>query len=97
MDFIIKLPVSKEPGSTNRYDSMFVVIDRLSKYIYFILCQEDMTAEEFAYLFYRTVTSRHRIPAEIILDRDKLFKSKFWQSLIIRLGAEHKISTVYHP
>ena len=96
IDFIVKLPVSKELGLTNRYDSMFVIVDWLSKYTYFILCREDMTVEEFVYLFYRTVTSRYGIPAEIILDRDKLFKNKFWQSLTTRLGAEHKISTAYY-
>ena len=49
---IIKLPISKEPGSTNKYNNIFIVVDRLSKYTYFILYQEDITAEEFAYLFY---------------------------------------------
>ena len=78
MDFIVKLPISKELGLINKYNSIFVIINWLSKYVYFILCREDITVEEFAYLFYRTVTSRHRIPVEIILDKDKLFKSKFW-------------------
>ena len=73
-----------------------MIVNQLLKYIYFILCWEDITVEEFAYLFYQIVTSRHKILVEIILDRDKLFKSKFWQSLVIRLGVEHKMSIVYY-
>ena len=57
---------------------MFIIVNQLSKYIYFILCREDITVEEFAYLFYQIITSRYKILAEIILDKDKLFKSKFW-------------------
>ena len=56
---------------------MFIIVDRLLKYVYFILCREDITVEEFAYLFYRIITSRHKILVEIISDKDKLFKSKF--------------------
>ena len=77
MDFIIKLLISRELGSTNRYNSIFIAVDQLLKYIYFILCREDIIIEEFAYLFYQIITSRYKIPAEIILDRDKLFKNKF--------------------
>ena len=77
IDFIIKLPILKEPGLIKEYNSIFVVIDRLMKYSYFILCWEDINVEEFAYLFYRIVTSQYGIPVEIILDRDKFFKSKF--------------------
>ena len=51
MDFIIKLPVSKEPGTNQFYDFIFVAIDRLTKYGYFILYREDMSAEDLAYLF----------------------------------------------
>ena len=34
---------------------------------------------------------------EIITDRDKLFISKFWQTLIAQFGTNHKLSTSYHP
>jgi hypothetical protein len=55
MNFIVKLLVSKEPGINQPYDSIFVAIDRLTKYGYFILCREDMSAEDLAYLFNRHV------------------------------------------
>jgi hypothetical protein len=51
MNFIIKLPVSKEPGINQFDDSIFVATDRLTKYGYFISYRENMLAENLAYLF----------------------------------------------
>ena len=55
MDFIIKLPVFKEPGTNQPYDFIFVAIDRLTKYGYFIPCRENISAKDLAYLFNRHV------------------------------------------
>ena len=55
MDFIIKLPVSKEPGTDQSYDSIFIVINRLTKYGYFILYRKDISAKNLAYLFNRHI------------------------------------------
>jgi hypothetical protein len=74
MDFIVKLSKSKEPGTEEPYDSVFVVTDRLIKYGYFIPCREDMLAEDLAYLFNRHVISQYGILKRIISDRDKLFR-----------------------
>jgi hypothetical protein len=57
MDFIVKLSMFKEPGIDQFYDFIFVAIDRLTKYGYFILCRKDMSAENLAYLFNRHVIS----------------------------------------
>jgi hypothetical protein len=97
MDFIVKLPLSKEPMTGVRYDSIWVLTDRLTKFAYFIPFREDSTAEDFAYVFQRTILSNHQMPREIISDRDKLFTSKFWQTLTAQLGTNHKLSTSYHP
>ena len=43
------------------------------------------------------VISQHGLPDEIISDRDKLFTSKFWTSLMAQLGTNHKLSTAFHP
>ena len=39
----------------------------------------------------------HGLPRELILDRDKLFISRFWKALMAQLGVKHKLSTAYHP
>jgi hypothetical protein len=74
MDFIVKLPVFKEPGTDQSYDSIFIVTDRLIKYGYFILYRKDMSAEDLAYLFNKHVISQYKVPKRIISDRDKLFR-----------------------
>jgi hypothetical protein len=55
MNFIVKLPVSKELGINQSYDSIFIATNRLTKYGYFIPCREDMLVENLAYLFNKHV------------------------------------------
>ena len=95
-DFITKLPPSQEPMTKIKYDSIFVIVDRLTKYAYFLPYQESSTAADLAYTFLRTVLANHGAPEEIISDRDKLFTSKFWQALTEQLGVNHKLSTAHH-
>ena len=77
MDFIIKLPASREIITGVIYDSVLVVTDRLIKYAHFIPYKKGSTAEELAYAFNRNVIANHGIPEEIINNKDKLFTSKF--------------------
>ncbi|KAL0935757.1 reverse transcriptase domain protein [Colletotrichum truncatum] len=79
------------------YDSVLVIVDRLTKYSYFIPYMESSTAEDLAYKFLQVIVSQHGMPKEIVSDRDKLFTSKFWRSLISQLGSDHKMSTAFHP
>jgi len=96
-DFVVKLPPSKEPMTKTTYDSIFVVTDKLTKYALFIPYKESSSAEELAYIFTKEVAAAHGLPEQIISDRDKLFTSNFWQSLMKRLGVKSKLSTAYHP
>jgi len=97
MDFIVKLPPSKEPMTGTTYDSILTINDTLTKYIYLLPYKETSTAEELAYAITRTVFAQHGTPDVIVTDRDKLFNSQFWQSLMDLLGIKHKMSTSYHP
>ena len=96
-DHIVKLPPSKEPMTGKTWDSIFVIVDRLTKMSYFIPAKESSTAEDLAYWFQRHIYANHGLPNEIISDRGSTFVSKFWQSLMARLGLNHKVSTAYHP
>jgi hypothetical protein len=97
LDFITKLPKSKEPLTGISYDSILVIVDRLTKYVHLVPYLESSTAEDLAYSFIKTIFAQHGMPDEIISDRDKLFTSQFWQSLMDQLGTKHKLSTAYHP
>ena len=77
IDFIIKLSISRKLGSNDENDSIFVIIDRLTKRIYFVAYREDINIKEFVFLFLDKILKYYKIPAEIISNRDKLFKSKF--------------------
>jgi len=79
------------------YDYLLVIIDRLTKYIILILCLTTLTAEHLANIFLKEVVSRHRLPKEILSDKDKLFTSKFWTALTTKLGAKRKMSTAFYP
>ena len=64
------------------YNSILVIINTLTKYAYLELYKEAFTVEDLAYIFNKIVIARHGVPDKIVLDRDKLFTSQFWQSLI---------------
>jgi len=96
MDFIVKLPKSKEPGTGTTYDAIYVVADRLTKRGYFIPWNEEMGAEDTAYLFERHIAANHGTPAEIVSDRDTRFRSTFWRTLMALRGTKQKLSTAAH-
>src|SRR5450755_2090996 len=97
LDFITKFPESKELMTKISFDSILVVTDKLTKYGYFIPYKESSSAEDLAYVFNKHIIGNHGIPKKIISDRDKLFTSRFWKSLMDQLGTHHKMSTDYHP
>ena len=77
MDFIIKLPLSKEPLTETVFDSILVINDKLIKYVYLVPYKEFSNAEDLAYVFVKIVVTQYRILKEIISDRDKLFTLRF--------------------
>jgi hypothetical protein len=77
LDFIIKLPSSVKPIIEVVFDSILVIINRLTKYGYFISYKESLLAEEFIYAFNKYIIGNYEISKEIISDRDKLFTSRF--------------------
>jgi hypothetical protein len=96
-DFIIKLPELKELISNTQHDSILIITDRLTKFSYFLPYRKSSTAEELAYIFLRRIVANYEFLKKIILDRDKLFISKFWQVLIVKIGTRAKLSTAFHP
>jgi hypothetical protein len=97
MDFIVKLPKSREPGSARLCDTVLVIVDRLTKAAKFVPTEESITAEECAYEVTKALVSEHGVPEEFITDRDKLFTSKYWTTFLAKLGIKKKLSTSFHP
>lgn len=92
MDFITKLP-----KTTRKHDSIWVIIDRLSKSAHFIPISEAYKMEKLSQIYINEIVSRHGVPLSIISDRDSRFTSNFWQSLQKALGTRVDLSTAYHP
>ena len=91
MDFITGLP--KVQGR----DSIFVVVDRLTKYAHFFAIPTEYRASQVAELFFREIFRLHGLPKNIVSDRDSRFMSAFWQELFRLTGTELTPSTSYHP
>ena len=64
IDFIIKLPISKEPMTGVEYDSILVIIKRLTCYRMFIPYIEASIAEDLAYAVSKHVVIIYRMPKE---------------------------------
>ena len=91
MDFITDLPES------DGYDTILVVIDRLTKMSHFISCKKDLDARQFTTLFMQHIVRLHGIPRDIITDRGSLFTSGLWKQITEKLGIERRLSTAFHP
>ncbi|GKF08360.1 putative reverse transcriptase domain-containing protein, partial [Tanacetum coccineum] len=92
MDFVTKLP-----KTSNGHDTIWVIIDRLTKSAYFIPTRETDRMETLARLYIKEIVSRHGVPISIISNRDSHFTSRFWQSLQTALGTQLEMSAAYHP
>lgn len=97
MDFIVKLPKSKEPMTGVAYDSILVIVDKLTKYAYYIPYMESSNTKDLAYMFFKTVIAQHGLPTKLISDRDKLFTSNFWKCLMETMKVKQGLSTAFHP
>nr|GEW97756.1 hypothetical protein [Tanacetum cinerariifolium] len=91
-DFVTGLP--RTPSG---YDSIWVIVDRLTKSACFLREKKTDNIEKLAELYLKEIVCRHGVPVSVISDRDSLFTSRFWVSLQKALGTQLDLSTAYHP
>ncbi|GKC92655.1 putative reverse transcriptase domain-containing protein [Tanacetum coccineum] len=91
MNFINKLP-----RTSSRHDSIWVIVDRLTKSAHFLAIREDYKIERLARLYINEIVARHGVHVSIIYDRNSYFTSRFWQSLQKALATRLYLSTTYH-
>ncbi|GKC41950.1 putative reverse transcriptase domain-containing protein [Tanacetum coccineum] len=92
MDFVTKLPKT----STGQ-DTIWVIVDRLTKSAHFLPMKENDSMEKLTRQYSREIVSKHSVLVLIISDRDSRFTSQFWNSLNKALGTQLDMSTAYHP
>ncbi|GJT33315.1 putative reverse transcriptase domain-containing protein [Tanacetum coccineum] len=92
MDFITKLP-----KTSNEHDTVWVIVNRLTKSEHFIPTRETDSMETLTRLYIKEIVSRHGVPISIISDHDSYFTSRLWKSLQSVLGTQLDMSKAYHP
>nr|GFA16614.1 reverse transcriptase domain-containing protein [Tanacetum cinerariifolium] len=92
MDFVTKLP-----RTSSSYDTIWVIVDHLTKSAYFLPMREDDSMDKLTKLYLKEVVTRHGIPISIISDRDPRFASNFWRAFQKALVTRLDMSTAYHP
>ena len=92
MDFVVGLPQTKKS-----YDSIWVVVDRLTKSARFIPIKSTYLARNYARIFLDEIVWCHGIPLSIIMDRGAQFTSRFFRSFQKGSGTIVKLSSAFHP
>nr|GEW91226.1 putative reverse transcriptase domain-containing protein [Tanacetum cinerariifolium] len=88
MDFVTKLPKT----STGQ-DTIWVIVDRLTKFAHFLPMKETNSIEKLTRQYLKEVVTRNGVPVFIISDRDGRFTSQFWQHLPL---VEFSYNNIYH-
>nr|GEV07507.1 putative reverse transcriptase domain, ribonuclease H-like domain, aspartic peptidase domain protein [Tanacetum cinerariifolium] len=91
MDFITKLPKSSQG-----FDTIWVIVDRLTKSAHFLPIRENDLMDKLARLYLDRIVTRYGTPILIICDRDGRFTSNFWKTFQKALGTNLDMSTAYH-
>jgi hypothetical protein len=92
MDFIVGLPRTRDG-----YDSIWVIVDRLTKVAHFILVKTTYTGAKLAELYMSRIVCLHGVPKKIMSDKGTQFTSRFWGKLHESLDTKLNFSSAYHP
>jgi hypothetical protein len=92
MDFIVGFPRTQ-----SSYDSIWVIVDRLTKVAHFIPFKTTHSGLQLAELYMSRIVCLHGMPKKIVSDRGTQFTSKFWERLHETLDTQLHFSSAYHP
>jgi transposase InsO family protein len=92
MDFIVGLPCTQA-----RHDSIWVIVDRLTKVSHFIPVKETYYGANLAELYMSRILCLRGVPKKIVSNRGSQFTSKFWEKLHESMDTKLNFSSAYHP
>jgi hypothetical protein len=92
MDFIVGLP-----NTSRHHDSIWVIVDRLTKTAHFLPVHTTHKTEKYAEIYVDQIVRLHGIPKTIVSDRGALFVARFWEQLQESLGTHVIRSSAYRP
>jgi len=80
----------------DKYNSILVMINKLIKYLYIIACKKKFIAKQLEYIVLNRLIQYYNIFKELTSNKDKLFTSNYWKTLILMLETRLKISIAYY-
>jgi hypothetical protein len=92
MDFIVGLPMMG-----HKFDSIWVIVDRLSKSAHFIPVNTNFNVQKYAGIYVAHVLCLHGVLKMIISNRGSQFVAHFWEQLHASLGTRLIHSSAYYP
>ncbi len=92
MDFVIGLLIA-----SNRHDSIWVIVDKLTKTTHFILMRANYFMDKLAQVYVAEIVRLRRAPVIIVSDRGPQFTSRFWHCFQNEIGTSLHFSTTFHP
>jgi hypothetical protein len=92
MYFIVSLP-----NTSRHHDSIWVIVDRLTKVAHFLLVHTTDKAQKYAKLYIDRIVCLHGLPRTIVSDQGAQFVARFWEQLQESLGTKLIRSSAYHP
>jgi hypothetical protein len=92
MDFIVGLPRTHVG-----YDSIWVIVDHLTKVAHFIPVKMTYSGAKLVELYMSRIVCLHGVLKKSVSDRGSLFTSKFWKKLHEYMDTKLNFSSAYHP
>jgi hypothetical protein len=92
MDFIVGLPRTQ-----SGYDSIWVIVDQLTKVAHFIPIKTSYSGPQLAELYMSRIICLHGVLKKIVFDIGTQFTLKFWERLHETLDTQLRFSSAYHP
>jgi hypothetical protein len=92
MDFIMGLP-----NTPRHHDSIWVIVDQLTKVTHFLPVHTTDKAHKYAELYIDQIVCLHGLPQTIVSNRGAQFVARFWEQLQESLGTKLVRSSAYHP
>ena len=96
MDFINGLTLSAN-WKNNKYNSILVIVDRLTKIMYYKLVKVTIDALWLAEVILDVVVWHYSLLNSIVTNRGLLFTLKFWSLLCYFLSIKQRLSTAFYP
>ena len=92
MNFVTHLP-----WTSRGHDTVWVIVDWLTKSTHFLAMRMTFTLEEFCRLYIRQIIRLHGVSVSIVSDRDPRFIARFLESFQRAMGTQLMLSTAFHP